>query len=59
MSKFADKFRKNKDDYEGYSGKTDTYDRKKRDKTRDNVKQARMYDSSDSEWSFDGRKYRK
>lgn len=48
MSKFVGKFPKETDQTEEYMFKTNTYDRKQRDKKKDMTKQSKYFDSYES-----------
>lgn len=58
MSKNVAKFRKPKDYNEEYAFKTNTYDRKQRDKQKDSKKQ-KYHDSYDPDWHNESLRYRK
>jgi hypothetical protein len=59
VSKFVAKFRQEKDYNDEYGFKTNTYERKKRDKQKDFKKQSKHFDSYESDWYSDSRKQRK
>ena len=58
MSKFAGRFPKETDHTEEYVFKTNTYERKKRDKQIDSNKQSKYFDSHESNWSTSSKRHK-
>lgn len=59
MSKFVAKFRPEKDYNDDYAFKPNPYERKKRDKQKDEIRQSKYYDPYESDWRAEGRRKRK
>jgi len=59
VSKNVAKFRKERDYNDEYAFKTNTYDRKQRDKQRESKKQSKYFDSYESDYYSDSKRYRK
>lgn len=57
--KFVAKSRKYDDYNEDYEFKKNTYERKQRDKQKESKKQSKYYDSYESDWYNESRRYRK
>jgi len=59
VSKFVAKFRPERDYSDDYEFKQNTYERKKRDKQRESRKQSKYFDSYESDYYSEPKRYRK